>query len=236
MSNKQPPEKLDFTPIILAVPSNQGQEDIAKEFLQIQYQFKPSSPSQITFINPNQNTITIQTVREIIGELAYAPHLGKTRAFIFLSADLLSSPAQHALLKSLEEPPANTIILMLSPQPNALLPTIISRCEMYFWQDDETSVQMGDIPSLLEKLIFNHAKPSYESLAKLAQAYNQRHEAINLIKLCLWQLSQHRDKLKLSFFVDAETLLLETLKKLTANCNVKLTLENCFFELKSYIQ
>jgi len=55
---------------------------------------------------------------------------GKGKVFIVLEAELMSTPAQNALLKTLEEPPAGTTIILICSRPDQLLPTTLSRCAM----------------------------------------------------------------------------------------------------------
>lgn len=74
-------------------------------------------------------SITIAQVRELIGGLANKPALSSRRVIVIDSVDDLERPgASNALLKSLEEPPAGTVFLLVSHAPGRLLPTIRSRC------------------------------------------------------------------------------------------------------------
>jgi DNA polymerase-3 subunit delta' len=58
------------------------------------------------------------------------PTGGKGRVFVVLEADLLSEPAQNALLKTLEEPPRGVTIILIASQAESLLPTTLSRCQL----------------------------------------------------------------------------------------------------------
>jgi len=74
-------------------------------------------------------SITIAQVRELGPLFAMAPALSPRRVVLIDAADDLERPgASNALLKSLEEPPAGTIFLLISHAPGRLLPTIRSRC------------------------------------------------------------------------------------------------------------
>lgn len=68
-----------------------------------------------------------------IGEMQSAAHLppfeGKYKVFIFDRAEMLSHEAANSLLKTLEEPPPCTLIILLTTRESALLPTIASRCQ-----------------------------------------------------------------------------------------------------------
>ena len=58
------------------------------------------------------------------------PYNGKYKIYIVPDADMMTVQAQNALLKTIEEPPAYAVILLLTENANSLLPTICSRCVM----------------------------------------------------------------------------------------------------------
>lgn len=72
--------------------------------------------------------IKVDQIRALQRRLTVRPSLADRRVIIFDSADLLERNAANALLKSLEEPPADTIFLLIAHNPGRLLPTIRSRC------------------------------------------------------------------------------------------------------------
>lgn len=74
------------------------------------------------------------------------------KAGIVLEADKLSVPAQNALLKILEEPPSNTIIILTAYSQFALLPTIVSRCQIIRFQQE---LEDSELISWRDKLIKN---------------------------------------------------------------------------------
>ncbi len=73
-------------------------------------------------------SIKIEQVREVIDRAAYRPFEGRRRAVIVDEADALVPQAQNALLKTLEEPPSGSVFILVSSLPDALLPTVRSRC------------------------------------------------------------------------------------------------------------
>ena len=73
-------------------------------------------------------SIRIQQIRWLRASLAGTTSLSSRRAVVIDAIDDLEPPAANALLKSLEEPPASTIFLLVSHTPERLLPTIRSRC------------------------------------------------------------------------------------------------------------
>lgn len=73
-------------------------------------------------------SIKIDPVRALVAACAYRPFDGRRRLVVVDGADALEVAAQNALLKVLEEPPPGTVFVLLTPRPDALLPTIRSRC------------------------------------------------------------------------------------------------------------
>lgn len=73
-------------------------------------------------------SITIDEVRRLRSFLAHSADEGQWRIVIVDTADDLNVNAANAILKSLEEPPARTVFVLLSSEPGRLLPTIRSRC------------------------------------------------------------------------------------------------------------
>jgi DNA polymerase-3 subunit delta' len=72
---------------------------------------------------------------DVIRDFLIAPagrkaSMGRAKVFVVEEADLMNPTAQNALLKTLEEPYGRTVIVLLTDQPGALLPTIRSRCQL----------------------------------------------------------------------------------------------------------
>lgn len=73
--------------------------------------------------------IVVDQIDAVVSRMAFRPHEGGTRWVIVREADRLNPSAANKLLKTLEEPPADTHFILLSHRPSALLPTIRSRCQ-----------------------------------------------------------------------------------------------------------
>jgi DNA polymerase-3 subunit delta' len=87
-------------------------------------------PSTIGRRTQEAQDISIDQVRTLVlGRAAFAPHEGRAKVFIIRRAEELSTSAANALLKTLEEPNAKTHFILLTSQPDALLPTIRSRTQ-----------------------------------------------------------------------------------------------------------
>jgi DNA polymerase-3 subunit delta' len=88
------------------------------------------TPQQLGRRTPETQDISIDQVRMLVlARSAFAPHEGRAKVFIIRRAEELSVSAANALLKTLEEPGAKTHFVLLSAQPEALLPTILSRAQ-----------------------------------------------------------------------------------------------------------
>ena len=73
--------------------------------------------------------IGIDQIRQVSHDSSLKPYEGDYRVFIIDGAEYLSTEASNALLKILEEPPLNVLLILLASQMDILLPTIISRCQ-----------------------------------------------------------------------------------------------------------
>ncbi|ACM20505.1 DNA polymerase III, delta-prime subunit [Geotalea daltonii FRC-32] len=80
-------------------------------------------------IEPDGAFIKIDQIRSLQKELAYRPFEAPKKACIIDGAERLNQAAGNALLKTLEEPSGNALIILVTSQPSVVLPTILSRCQ-----------------------------------------------------------------------------------------------------------
>jgi DNA polymerase-3 subunit delta' len=85
-------------------------------------------PDVIVLEPGDMGSIKIEQVREVIDRAGYRPFEGRRRVVVVDNAEALVAQAQNALLKTLEEPPSASVFLLVSSIPDALLPTVRSRC------------------------------------------------------------------------------------------------------------
>ena len=83
----------------------------------------------VLLIEPEGQTIKVDQVRQLQKELAYQPYEGKRRVCILTAADRMAPHIPNTLLKTLEEPPLHTVIILLANNSRFVLPTILSRCQ-----------------------------------------------------------------------------------------------------------
>ena len=96
-----------------------------------------------------QRNISIDQVRALADLFAVTPAMSDWRAVVIDAADDLEKEAANALLKMLEEPPANCVFLLVSHVPGRLLPTIRSRCRRLEFQPLGDDVMASLLPLLL---------------------------------------------------------------------------------------
>jgi hypothetical protein len=197
--------------------------------------------TDIIFVNDQDTPLSIDMVRNMLFELSYGVATNQTRNYVILRADLASNAAQNALLRTLEEPPASTNIILTTSSPRLLLPTITSRktgddldsAMTDFWQKSEVA-------------------PTFSALIELAESFKDKAEAINFVKMSILYLHQKMaveggvgngvggnevsssengvGVKKQAVFVIQQ--LHTALAQLEKNCNVKLTMESCLFAIK----
>ncbi|MGI6367877.1 MAG: DNA polymerase III subunit delta' [Anaerolineae bacterium] len=81
-------------------------------------------------IEPDNGTIKIGQIRQIQRELSLTPYEAKWRVAIVSDVHTASEEAANALLKTLEEPPAQAVLILTAREAGLLLPTVVSRCRV----------------------------------------------------------------------------------------------------------
>jgi DNA polymerase-3 subunit delta' len=139
----------------------------------------------VFWVRPESKTriIKAEQIRELIRELNLRPAEAAHKAALIVAADRMHTSAANAFLKTLEEPPAGTVLMLLSTEPQHLLETILSRClrlnlagggprlsrEVETWLAGFAKLLAASGQSRLER---------YRLLGELAAQLNQIREAI----------------------------------------------------------
>jgi DNA polymerase-3 subunit delta' len=88
-----------------------------------------SNHPDVSVISPDGQFIKIEKIRQLQRSLNFRPYEGKKRVFILDGADRMKTETANALLKTLEEPPSDTVLVLLTTETEVLLPTVVSRCQ-----------------------------------------------------------------------------------------------------------
>jgi DNA polymerase-3 subunit delta' len=80
-------------------------------------------------VEPDGAYIKIDQIRDLQRVLAFHPFEAPKKACIIDAADRLNPAAGNALLKTLEEPPGNALLILITANPDRVLPTVLSRCQ-----------------------------------------------------------------------------------------------------------
>jgi DNA polymerase III subunit delta' len=167
---------------IFPVPSGLKPEelrDILKE--------KAEHPHQ-PIVFDRRASISIERVRAIKEEASYRVYEGKRKVFIIRNVEAMTVEAANAFLKLLEEPSPQTMLILTSPQPQALLPTIVSRCQQVrFGLLAEATIEkiLGETYALgtdQARLISRLAAGS------MSQAFDLMSEDMPIVREQVWQL------------------------------------------------
>ncbi len=91
---------------------------------------------------------SVEDIRNLIDQVRYPPQFGKYKVYIIDEVHMLSSSAFNAFLKTLEEPPSYAIFILATTEKHKVLPTILSRCQIF----DFNRIGVSDISVHLQKI------------------------------------------------------------------------------------
>jgi DNA polymerase-3 subunit delta' len=77
-----------------------------------------------------EKTFKVEQVRQLIHAVSFHPYQGRRKVHILAAMEAIAPAGANALLKTLEEPPASTVMVLLASSLDAVLPTILSRCQV----------------------------------------------------------------------------------------------------------
>ena len=91
---------------------------------------------------------SVDDIRELIEQVRFSPQAGKYKIYIIDEVHMLSASAFNAFLKTLEEPPAHAIFILATTEKHKILPTILSRCQIF----DFKRITPNDIVEHLQEI------------------------------------------------------------------------------------
>jgi len=131
---------------------------------------------------------SIESIRSVIEQSHESGFEGKAVVVLIESAERMQPAAANALLKTLEEPSADSTWILLAERPQDILPTILSRCTKLACKDVLAAQSLGEEGRILQTLLID--KPSYPKLAteldkieQLIEGENSQQKAFALLTL-----------------------------------------------------
>jgi len=109
---------------------------------------------------------SVDDIRTLVDQVRFAPQAGKYKVYIVDEVHMLSASAFNAFLKTLEEPPAHAIFILATTEKHKILPTILSRCQIF----DFKRITSNDTVEHLEEIIGKeHINAERNALQLIAQ-------------------------------------------------------------------
>lgn len=186
----------------------QSARNLSKEILKIDgnlsehpdlFHLRPTGKARI---------ITVEKTRDLLNNLYRTGHQGSKKVAIIHEADRMRKEASNAFLKTLEEPPRGTYLILLTTRPYSILPTIRSRTLMVRLEETTSNVQNDEMTEWLLSynewiaLLLNREKLKQDRVGPLFMAYGLVEGLTSLIKStadkstkeALFNLSQELDE------------------------------------------
>jgi DNA polymerase-3 subunit gamma/tau len=91
---------------------------------------------------------SVDDIRELVNQIRFVPQSGKYKVYVIDEVHMLSSSAFNAFLKTLEEPPSYAIFILATTEKHKILPTILSRCQIF----DFKRISINDTVEHLEEI------------------------------------------------------------------------------------
>lgn len=205
-------------------------------------------PVDITLITKETSTKTTQSIgiediKTMQQKLFLKPIKSNTKAVVLEDAHLLTTEAQNALLKVLEEPPDHTILILSTENKEALLPTIISRCKVIILEADKTTVSKEELHEYSEFINQLSQMRVGDTLKKAELLAKDKDKAIRWIEKLLLVLHEKlteqtfqgrkAEKTHISMLQEFQNLYV-TLK--TTNVNTRFAIEQTFLSFCARIE
>lgn len=94
---------------------------------------------------------SVENIKSLMDQTRIPPQVGKYKVFIIDEVHMLSTSAFNAFLKTLEEPPAHVIFILATTEKHKILPTILSRCQIYDFERMTTNDIINHLKKVAEK-------------------------------------------------------------------------------------
>ena len=188
------------------------------------------------FVISPETSVKDEDIEKLQERLKNKPFAGDRNVAVIENADTMTRWAQNRLLKTLEEPPEGTVIILLADNIENFLPTILSRCAVYRLESTNKQIAAGitDKAAALEKMIYDD-EPFYILKAYAEKLAKDKHEVMAVLD-CLEKL--YRDfiikgsvKYSNSSIYSSISAIEEARRKILRNMNISYALKEMIIKI-----
>ena len=111
---------------------------------------------------------SVEDIRSLIEQVRMPPQVGRYKVFIIDEVHMLTSSAFNAFLKTLEEPPAHAIFILATTEKHKILPTILSRCQIYDFNRMEVADIVGHLKHVAQQEGYDYEEEALSVIARKA--------------------------------------------------------------------
>ena len=111
---------------------------------------------------------SVEDIRSLIEQVRMPPQVGRYKVFIIDEVHMLSTAAFNAFLKTLEEPPAHAIFILATTEKHKILPTILSRCQIYDFNRMEVADIVGHLKHVAQQEGYDYEEEALSIIARKA--------------------------------------------------------------------
>ena len=111
---------------------------------------------------------SVEDIRSLIEQVRMPPQVGRYKVFIIDEVPMLSTAAFNAFLKTLEEPPAHAIFILATTEKHKILPTILSRCQIYDFNRMEVADIVGHLKHVAQQEGYDYEEEALSVIARKA--------------------------------------------------------------------
>lgn len=111
---------------------------------------------------------SVENIKALMEQTRIPPQVGRYKVFIIDEVHMLSTAAFNAFLKTLEEPPSHVIFVLATTEKNKILPTILSRCQIYDFERMTVNNTVNHLKMVAEKEGISYEEEALEVIAEKA--------------------------------------------------------------------
>ncbi|MES1217143.1 MAG: DNA polymerase III subunit gamma/tau [Bacteroidota bacterium] len=112
---------------------------------------------------------SVDDIRSLVDQVRFAPQAGKYKVYIIDEVHMLSSSAFNAFLKTLEEPPPYAIFILATTEKHKILPTILSRCQIFDFKRITIHDTIEHLQEICDKEEIKADKPALQIIAQKSE-------------------------------------------------------------------